>query len=297
MRRDDSPAPRLVTCAFRPCDAVALQTKALAELVKEYGVAGAPCVGVMEPGSYNLLLVEAPGVAPTELKAAVRWRIKDLIDFHIDDAVIDVFDIPGQGVQGRPKMMYVVVTRATLVQSYIERAREAKLNLSVIDIPELALRNIAALLPEDQQGVALLHFTRRGGYMTLTRQSALYLTRTIEVGADALMQSARTDSAELPPALQRALDSVVLEIQRSLDYYESHYAQPPITHLAITPPEQNPAQDITRTVQYLATHLGIAVRQLDINQVLHCDPPLGRALQARSVLSVGAALRVEGRAL
>ena len=89
MRRDDSPAPRLVTCAFRPCDALALQTKALAASVTDYGAAGAPCVGVMEPGSYNLLLVEAPaGVAawtaeyPTRAQCeqaagAMRWQMRE----------------------------------------------------------------------------------------------------------------------------------------------------------------------------------------------------------------------------
>ena len=263
--------------------------------MKEYGISHAPCVGLMEPNSYNLLLVEAPSVAATELKAAVRWRIKDLIDFHIDDAVIDVFDIPGQGQLGRPRMMYVVVSRASLVQAYIQRAQEAKLHLSVIDIPELALRNIAALLPEDHNGVALLHFTQHGGYITLTRQASLFLTRTLETGLDVLQQGINASSAgdALHPTLQRGLDSIILEIQRSLDYYESHYTQPPITHLVITPLEK----DLSAVVDYLTANLGITVRQLDLNQTLLCDPPLSKTLQARCLLSIGAALRSELRSL
>jgi len=27
-------------------------------------------------------------------QGALRWRIKDLIDFHINDAALDVFDLP-----------------------------------------------------------------------------------------------------------------------------------------------------------------------------------------------------------
>ena len=39
---------------------------------------------VMPLGSYNLLQIEAPKVPPEELRSAVRWRVKDLIDFPID---------------------------------------------------------------------------------------------------------------------------------------------------------------------------------------------------------------------
>ncbi|MEW6352742.1 MAG: agglutinin biogenesis protein MshI [Pseudomonadota bacterium] len=287
--RDEGRAPRLEACAFRPCEAVAHQDKVLGELMKDYGLMQARCVRLMEPGSYHLLLVEAPNVATPELKAAVRWRIKDLIDFHVDDAVIDVFDIPGQGVQGRPKMMYVVVARAALVQSYVDRAEEARLNLTVIDIPELALRNITALLPEDDAGVALLHLDPQGGHIILTRQSDLYLARNIEVAAEHLAHS----GTELAPPLQRALDGVILEIQRSLDYYESHYAQPPITHLYVTPLEK----EAPGLMEYIGANLSVAVRQLDVNQLLQCTPPLNRALQARCLLGIGAALRTEQRTL
>jgi len=64
---------------------------------------------VLADTHYQLLLVEAPRVEPAELRAALRWKIKNLIDFHIDDVVIDVFEIPGQ--QDRPSgqaMMYVI---------------------------------------------------------------------------------------------------------------------------------------------------------------------------------------------
>ena len=61
----------------------------------------APTVSVLDPDSYRLLLVEAPDVPADELRAAVRWRVKDLIDFHVDDAVIDVFEMPQHARGGR----------------------------------------------------------------------------------------------------------------------------------------------------------------------------------------------------
>jgi len=52
------------------------------------------CAALLKPGEYQLLLVEAPNVPKDELKSAIRWRIKDMIDYHIDDATVDVLDIP-----------------------------------------------------------------------------------------------------------------------------------------------------------------------------------------------------------
>lgn len=255
----------------------------------------------MDASRSSLLLVEAPEVDPTELKAAVRWRIKDLIDFHVDDAVLDVFDIEGQ--RGRTKMMYVVVARITTVQSHIDLLEGAHVNLGVIDIAELAQRNIAALLPEDQSGVALLHLTPRGGLLTLTRQGSLFLARTLEFGTDQLISALPVpqeneftldDEDDGPPAgLRRLMDSIVLEIQRSLDYFESHFGLPPISGLVIAPL----AQPVPGLAGYLGGNLGLPVRMLDLNSTLDCAQPLSDETQARCLPAIGAALRVEERAL
>jgi len=67
------------------------------------------------PASYQLLPIEAPDVDAAELKAAVRWRIKEFIDFHIDDAAIDVFEMPSQGPRARARTMYVGAARNPLI--------------------------------------------------------------------------------------------------------------------------------------------------------------------------------------
>ena len=80
-----------------------------------------PTVSVLDPAVYHFSLVEAPDVPADELRAAVRWRIKDLIDFHIDDAVIDVFEMPPHARGGPHRMMYAVTAKAELVKQQIEQ--------------------------------------------------------------------------------------------------------------------------------------------------------------------------------
>ncbi|RJQ49152.1 MAG: hypothetical protein C4528_01230 [Gammaproteobacteria bacterium] len=285
--RTEGGRPRVTLCVHHALPDE--RGESFAALVRQHGLADARCVELLEVNSYQLLLVEAPNVTPAELKAAVRWRIKDLINFHIDDAVIDVFDIPAQNLSGQSRMMYVVVTRAALVQEHIALVKNAGLDLAVIDIPEMALRNITALFPEDSAGVVLVHLTPQGGHIILTRAGTLYLARKIELNFARLfsgLEAARPDEA-LPDDVQRLLDNIVLEVQRSLDYCESHYSQPSITHLLFAPLER----ELPGAVNHVANSLGLKVRQIDLNEVLQCEAPLSRTLQAQCLLAVGAALR------
>ncbi len=285
--RTEGGRPRVALCVHQALPDE--RDKSFAALVRQHGLGSARCVELLEVNSYQLLLVEAPNVTPAELKAAVRWRIKDLINFHIDDAVIDVFDIPSQNLSEQSKMMYVVVTRAALVQEHIALAKSAGLDLSVIDIPEMALRNITALFPEDSAGVALVHLTPQGGYIILTREGTLYLARKIELNFARLfsgLKAARPDEA-LPDDVRRLLDNIVLEVQRSLDYYESNHSQPSITNLLFAPLEQ----ELPGAVNHVANSLGLKVKQIDLNEVLQCVTPLSQNLQAKCLLAVGAALR------
>ena len=307
--------PRLERCAFYPSDSWEAQEQILASLRAEYQLDQSTCISVADSDSFSLLLVEAPEVDPLELKAAVRWRIKELLDFHIDDAIIDVFDIPGQQERGRPKLMYVVASRIATVQQHIDLLEGQEINLSVIDIPELAMRNIAALLPEDEGGVAMLYLGQDSGLLTLTRNKNLYLARTLETGTRQLSGyldatqteeefvldeaesefggAAEGESEAMPQPLQYALDSIVLEVQRSLDYYESHFSLPPVSGLVLVPM----TQQIPGMMGYIASQLGVPVRMLDLNAYLEGEQSLSDELQSQCLLAIGAALRQENKAL
>jgi MSHA biogenesis protein MshI len=236
----------------------------------------APTVSVLDPGGYRLLLVEAPDVPADELRAAVRWRIKDLIDFHVDDAVIDVFEMPRHARGGTNRMMYAVTAKAELVKQQIELIERAGLNLAVIDIHELALRNVATLLETEERGTAFLHLADRRSTLLLVRQGVLYLTRHVETGAVTL-----ADAGEMRRELVAGL---ALEIRRSLDYFESHYEQTSIPQLYTSGLESaDQAQ--------LAQELSITVRDVDLASLFETDEELPPQLQRLCLPAVGAALR------
>lgn len=293
IQREEGRMPQLDACQYVPLEPGADSAVVLEGLVSELGLEQGRSVIVMQPDSHSLLLIEAPDVQPAELKAAVRWRIKDLIDFHIDDAVIDVFEIPEQGAApGKARLMYAVAAKASTIHNQVKMLDKTSLKLDIIDIPELAIRNIASLLDEDVRGTAFLYFGQKGGVITLTRQGSLYLSRNIDVGLQQIVASG-SNEGEMHPQTQQALDRIVLEVQRSLDYYESHFSQPPITSLVLAPFEQ----EVPGMIPYLSANLGMAVSVLDINTLFESKDSVDSVTQARCLTAIGAALRLEHKVL
>src|SRR5262245_7506565 len=152
----------------------------LVSLTRERSMARVPVSGVVRTEEYQLVQVEAPEVLPSEMRAAVRWRLRDAIDFDIDQAVFDVFEIPEPPRRANNKMMYAVAARSAAVQRVSGLISAYARGFDVIDIPELCQRNLSALLPQDPKGVALLTLADKFAQLVLTRESTLYLTRRIE---------------------------------------------------------------------------------------------------------------------
>lgn len=253
----------------------------LSTKVKQHNLDKQPCNTVLPLGEYNILSIEIPDVPSNEIRAAIRWQIKDLIDFHIDDAVIDIFDMPSSGNAAQRQQTYVVASRRAVVQQYVDQLHTAKANLDVIDIPELALKNIASRLPEDANGTALIYLTQDRGLIILTHQSTLYFARTLNIGYEYLNQSETTEFGN------SNYDQLVLEIQRSLDYYDRYFHQPAVSGIVIAPCQV----EIPGLPAYLSETLGINARIFDIADIVETDQPLTLEQQANCITAIGAALR------
>lgn len=273
-------------------------TRAIGDWVKQNQLKQAATNFVLATNQTVTMLTEAPEVAIEELNKAMRWKIKDMIDYDIEDAVIDCFAIHGQRERGRQPMAYVVTAAVDVLKGYVDSLEQSYLQLQSIDIPAMAQRNIAAKLPEDKNGVALLVLDERSGLLTLTRGGELYLSRDLEYGYghfakhDTMLEQNGLAIEGMPPATQSTLDQIMLEVQRSIDYYERYFAQPSINSLVIAPTPRA----IPGVVEYMAGQLGMRVRELDLNILLNLQHKLERELQSQCMTAIGAALRVDEHA-
>lgn len=265
--------PVLEHCAL--LERTAPGTAALDARLRTPALARAPVSSVLDTEEYRLLTIEAPDVPPAEMRAAVRWRLRETVDFPIEEAIVDVFDVPPETRRTQGRMMYAVATRRTVVDAHAA-ALAGWPGFDAIDIPELCLRNLAALLPGAAGGVTLLHVAARAILLVIVRGTTLYLARRME-------RRAGNEEAA----------AVALELQRSLDYYERTYDQPPITEAFVSAP----AGESAGFAAALARETGLRVIPLVLGDHLECPQDIPAAVQAECTLAVAAALRQRARTL
>jgi len=280
------PRPQISRCTFYASNEVNSST--LERVRKEAQLENVRFTTLLAPNEYQMMMVEAPNVPVDELKTAIRWKIKDSLNYHVDDATIDVLQIPiGKYGSERPQSLYAVAASNDTIRKRINLFDKAKIDLSVIDIPETAQRNIAALYETEGRGLALLSFDDEGGMLTITSDGELFLARRIEISVGQLSDADET-------LRQQYQDRVELEVQRSLDYFDRQFHHLSINRMLVSAPEE------LGLVALLGGTLGMPVEALDLAQGMDIVgvPELADSEFASYALhALGAALRLEKKAL
>ena len=243
------------------------------------------CAALLRPGEYQLLLVDAPSVPRDELKSALRWKIKDMIDYHVDDATVDVLDIPPpDAAGGRNHMMFAVSANNEVLQQKIRQFEQARIALSVIDIPETAQRNIASLYETGDRALGLIHLGEESGLVTINFRSELYLARRLEIGFQQFADEAA--------GREIALEHLAVEVQRTLDHFDRQFRSVPVTRMLVAPSR---ARGIAEA---LKARLGIDAQEIDLCDVLaFVGEPPDKEAQWRLFHHFGATLRYETKVL
>jgi len=199
----------------------------LLALQREHPLPVLPCHISLSHHYYNMLLVDAPDVPDGELREAVKWRVKDLITQPVEQMVVDVFRLPEDAYRGRMKMLYTALMEKAQVAALVETCEALQLPLQSVGIAELALAAMVRHQAElENLGLALLFLTGDDGSINLVENGFLYLTRNLELNA----MSNYSNTIEFN---QDPTDNLALDIQRSLDYYESQLGKSGVNRLYV----------------------------------------------------------------
>jgi MSHA biogenesis protein MshI len=253
-------------CTITRCGthALAEAPQELERVTKQLDLRRYPCLTLLPADDYQLLLVDAPNVPPAEMKAAVRWRVKDMLDYPLDQATIDVLDIPPDPAGGARAQsthsMYAVAARNEIVRARMDRLEAGRLALRVIDIPETAQRNVAALFEIADRGVAFLYCGKSQSLLTVNYRGELYLARRIDVGVDDLLATAAAGRED-------PRGRVLLELQRSFDHFERQFPFVGVAKLVIGPEPTD-----TGLAAFLAQNFDFPVEQAELESVLQFGP-------------------------
>jgi len=268
--------------AYVEANTLAGRQAALREFVIKEDLIGTEVTYVLSPAEYHLSLMEAPQVAREEVSPAIRWLLKDSINYPIEEAIVDTFEVPYPRAKDNVKMVYAIAMNKNRI-SAIETLLDASgLNLKYIDIPELALKNVIQDHPAVLKGCVFIQLDRLGGKIILCRAEQICIARSFDLKLDGLGKNEIQDNA--------ILETLALEIQRSFDYLNSVFRQSIQNVIVLAPSRVN--SDLIQTS--LKSSLGSEVALFKMEDYFSFETPLSEAEKVESLIALGAVLRQRG---
>lgn len=256
----------------------------LARLAKESPAKQKQCALLLNVTDYQSFALDSINVPENELKSALRFRLNELLDYPADEACIDVLTVPGDSHQGGRKQSLIAITaKNSDISRYQALFSAAKLRLTVIDVLEMAQRNISSLLEQEGRGLAMLSFDQHGGLLTVSFGGELYLSRRLDVSLNDLY-------AEDEQRRQGSFERISLELQRSLDHFDRQHNYITTAKLVLAP--LGTVAEALRT--FLAANMYLPVENLDLGTIVSLEklPELRQSEQQQIYFHViGAALR------
>lgn len=234
---------------------------------------GAAVHVMLEPEQYQVLQIEAPVVAPEELRSAARYQIREMVQSHIDDITLDVMRV-GDGQQKGAGHLFVVTATNAVIREITDLGNALHWTIPVIDIQETAQRNLQSALAAragtpERAHATLVVVPGHQAVLTVSANEELFYTRRLELPED-FMTMAWGEGGQAAPAVEDAFTPVseyvpdysvggvsagadysampgpgamaagndrvqrfVVEVQRSLDLWDRSWSSMPMSELQV----------------------------------------------------------------
>jgi MSHA biogenesis protein MshI len=239
------------TCEFLAAVGHTEQAKALHSWVDQNQLQNAECFSLIARHDVQLLQLEKPAVEDAELLQAVRWKITDLINYEIDAAVVDVFQLP-PSPKSPVSYINAVVANEAVVSRYVDSVRQSGLKLVAIDVHDLVTKNYCRIFDLSESTVAILQLSDKAGQVSIYHNQDLYVARDFKIGLLDLESSEDDEST---------FDALLLELQRSMDYFESTYGLGMVQQMLIFPH----TGATSRMAKYVQNYVGFDLGFVDVS--------------------------------
>ncbi|WP_421217438.1 MSHA biogenesis protein MshI [Aeromonas enteropelogenes] len=194
--------------------------QAVNELFSRHGLAKSKVRVALAASLYQQIQIDKPAVPEAEMAGALPWAIKDYVSEPVLQLAMDYVDLPTPPA-GQPRINVICLPKSRVQQ--VAEAINGVATLDAIVSDELALTS----LYEADKVVRMLLWQPRGQDLQLLvfHQGGLCFSRQLR-GFGAL-----TGEQEAPDAL--LLDTLALEIQRSLDYLTGQLKLPELGQMQL----------------------------------------------------------------
>lgn len=292
MRCRSGQKPEVISCQSELASNIEEQKLRLSEWVSLYDMEGVPCYLSLSPDYYQLMLVDAPEVPEDEFKFAIRWRVKDLINFPLEDALIDGFLLPEDAYHSNRKVAYVVAAKKDLIEDFVDMISLSGLLIKSIGVEELALHQLAMVCGYAMENFALVYPHGEQTIINLSDKTSLYLTRNVSIRESTELD--REDEISFVEKQEESVEkpkynALILEMQRSMDFYEGQIGKRSISKTMILPGKGMDEQ----MVQYIDSRLSGQVELFDLTTLLNVNDSIEETILQQCCCAIGAALGTE----
>lgn len=175
---------------------------------------------VLSQQYYQLLQADKPNVEPSEVTQALLWSVKDMVSEPIANIHLDYFE---SSFIASSKVNVVVSSRHFLTQ-LASACDDCGLEIVGISIEELALSHVLA--NDNMAHMLVAHLPEKELLLLVVKAGEVLMQRRVR-GFNQL------DKATLEELKQGIADNLSLEIQRSMDYFESQLRQAPVGSISL----------------------------------------------------------------
>ena len=244
--------------------------KQVCNALRDFEKEGCRVSVVLSQDMYHMVQVEKPDLPDEDITTALPWTLGELVPFNSDNIVLDYVDYPVQTRTGGKKIDVFAAEKSplsALVQS-MEKAKNVK--LTHIHAKEVLATE---MVPDDDYArLLIIQEPNSEPFLMIVRSRAIWLARRLRGFVN--KANAQQDLAQLS-------DMLGLEIQRSMDFYESQLKQPPLKEILFrTQFDCEPV--IERLKPFQPAAMNVLVPQLDLADVVDstCHFALASALVA-----------------
>jgi type IV pilus assembly protein PilM len=204
--------------------------------------------------------ISMPAMSEAELEEQIRWEAEQYIPFDINEVNVDYQILQEAGIEGQMDVLLVAAKR-DLIDDYLNVVSDAGVNLTVLDVDAFAISNAYEhnYEPSSESNVALVDigasvvtisimngnvpvFTRDvsagGNHYTEEIQKTLNITfeeaESIKQGGGAGSTSKDVVPQEIEDTIQSVSETLVGEIQRSLDFYRATHSSRPVEKVLLS---------------------------------------------------------------
>jgi len=270
---------KIVNCSFVHNTNTKIRGELINELFDRKRINKDNCKIVLSGHSYKFLLAEAPNAPLESLRHIMPNKIKDSLPWKLSEVTADVLQLPQDAFKGRKNSVYVAVAQTELIDNYVRLLMGVGIQPDNVTTVELGLRAYWPLInPEPKKSIGIMRITESGGVIVMMCDGDIYLARRIVIDLNSLNEEGVNR--------QDVFDQVVLEIQRSVEFYESQLGKGSVSKVVMLPPPL----DLGVGFDYIEQNISTDIEIFRPFETLGFDQDMTAKDQSYCVGALGAAM-------